>query len=362
MTASPSDRLTSIVEGAEPERIGPWLARRLHDPAWRDCTVSLIAGGKSNLTYLVASRAGELVFRRPPLGHILPTAHDMAREHRVIAALGRTAFPVPRTLLYSTAEDNPLGVQCYAMERVIGHICRDELPAGYADEPEQCRALAEALVDVLADLHLTEPAAIGLADFGRPEGFMERQLKLWSKQWERSKTHELPALEALRDELVRSKPERFPQSLVHGDFRLDNCVLHAARPDTIVAVLDWEMSTLGDPLADFAAMLAYWADAGEDEPLAAARIVPPLTRRAGFLSRRALIERYAARTALDVSRMDWYLAFAYFKLAVICQGIATRAAGGAMLGSGFDDAQRLVELQVRAGLHVLERPLFSQAA
>jgi aminoglycoside phosphotransferase (APT) family kinase protein len=125
-------------------------------------------------------------------------------------------------------------------------------------------------------------------------------------------------------------------------------------------VLDWEMSTLGDPLADFAAMLAYWADPGEDEPLAAARIVPPLTRRAGFLGRGALIERYAARTGLDVARIDWYLAFAYFKLAVICQGIATRAAGGAMLGSGFDDAQELVELQVRAGLHVLESPLFSR--
>jgi aminoglycoside phosphotransferase (APT) family kinase protein len=355
-------KLTSIVEGAEPERIGPWLADRLHDPAWRDCTVSLIAGGKSNLTYLVASPAGELVFRRPPLGHILPTAHDMAREHRVITALGNTAFPVPRTLLYSAAEDNPFGVQCYAMERVIGHICRDDFPAGYADAPEQCRAIAEALVDALADLHATDAPAIGLGDFGRPEGFMDRQLKLWSKQWERSKTDELPPLDTLRDELIRRKPERFPQSLVHGDYRLDNCVLHAARPGAIVAVLDWEMSTLGDPLADFAAMLAYWADPDEDEPLALARIVPPLTRRTGFLSRRSLIERYATRTGFDVSRIDWYLAFAYLKLAVICQGIASRAAGGAMLGSGFEDAQRLVELQVGAGLHVLETPLFSDAA
>jgi aminoglycoside phosphotransferase (APT) family kinase protein len=357
-----SGRLTSIVEGAEPERIGGWLARLLHDPAWRECSVSLIAGGKSNLTYLVGSRAGELVFRRPPLGHVLPTAHDMAREHRVISALGRTAFPVPRTLLYSAADDNPLGVQCYAMERVVGHICRDGFPPGYAEAPEQCRAIAEALVDALADLHSTDPAAIGLADFGRPEGFMDRQLKLWSKQWERSKTDELPALDALRDELVRTKPERFPASLVHGDFRLDNCVLHPARPGTIVAVLDWEMSTLGNPLADFAAMLAYWADPDEDERLAAAQIVPPLTRRAGFLNRRELIERYARRSGLDLSRIDWYLAFAYFKLAVICQGIAARAAGGAMLGSGFDDAQRLVELQVRAGLHVLARPLFAEAA
>jgi aminoglycoside phosphotransferase (APT) family kinase protein len=362
MRAEPAQKLTPIVEGAEPERIGGWLADRLHARAWRDCSVSLIAGGKSNLTYLVASHAGELVFRRPPLGHILPTAHDMAREHRVVTALGATAFPVPRTLIYSAAEDNPLGVQCYAMERVIGHICRDEIPAGYADHAEDCRAIAEALVDTLADLHSIDAAAIGLGDFGRPEGFMDRQLNLWSNQWDRSKSEELPALDTLRDQLIRTKPEQFPRGLVHGDFRLDNCVLHPSQPGGIVAVLDWEMSTLGDPLADFAAMLAYWADPDEDEPLAVARIVPPLTRRPGFLSRVGLIERYAARTGLDVSRMDWYLAFAYFKLAVICQGIAARAAGGAMLGSGFDDAQRLVELQVRAGLHVLETPLFSQLA
>ena len=353
--------LTGITEGAEPERIGPWLAERLHDRAWRDCRVSLIAGGKSNLTYLVSSEAGELVFRRPPLGHILPSAHDMGREHRVIAALGTTAFPVPRALLYSPAADNPLGVECYAMERVVGHVCRDAFPPGYADEPARRRAIAEALVDTLADLHMTDPQAAGLAGFGRPAGFMDRQLRRWGEQWERSKAADLPELDALRDALAASKPDTFPQGLVHGDFRLDNCVLHPADPGRVVAVLDWEMSTLGDPLADLAAMLAYWADPDEPPPIAAARIVPPLTQAPGFLDRRAVTERYAQRTGLDVSRLDWYLAFAHFKLAVICQGIAARAAGGAMLGSGFDDAQRLVAVQVRAGLHVLEQPRFAQA-
>jgi aminoglycoside phosphotransferase (APT) family kinase protein len=248
------------------------------------------------------------------------------------------------------------------MERVVGHVCRDEFPAGYASVPEERRAIAESLVDVLADLHTVDPSAIGLGDFGRPEGFMDRQLRLWSKQWERSKTGPLPELETLREELECSKPESFPQSLVHGDFRLDNCILHAARPGTIVAVVDWEMSTLGDPLADLATMLAYWADAEDDETLTATRFMAPLTEREGFLNKRAVVERYAERTGLDVGRIDWYLAFAFFKLAVICQGIAARAAGGAMLGPGFEDAQMTVEHLVRAGLRVLETPLLSAAA
>ena len=347
-----AQRLERIATGAEPEVVGPLLAEVLHDPRWLECDVALISGGKSNLTYRIGSDAGEVILRRPPLGHILPTAHDMVREHRVLSALEETAVPVPRILHLGDA-DGPLGAPFYVMERVVGHICRNALPPGYAETPERRQAIGEALVDVLADLHTVPPAAVGLAEFGRPAGFMERQLRRWSKQWEASKAGEEPALDALRDDLMRSLPPQGAESIVHGDYRLDNTILHPTRPGTIVAVLDWEMSTLGDPLADFAAMLAYWADVDEPAALAAARIVPPLTRRAGFLDRRALIERYAARTGIDVARMDWYVAFAYFKLAVICQGIAARAAGGAMLGTGFDDAQALVELQVRAGLHVL---------
>jgi aminoglycoside phosphotransferase (APT) family kinase protein len=347
-----AQRLEAIATGAEPELVGPLLADALYDPRWERCDVALISGGKSNLTYRVASDAGEVVLRRPPLGHILPTAHDMAREHRVLTALEGTAVPVPRVLHFADG-DGPLGAPFYVMERVIGHVCRNTLPVGYADTPERRAAIGGALVDVLADLHTVDPAAVGLADFGRPAGFMERQLRRWSKQWEATKTDDMPALDALRDALVRTLPAQRAEAIVHGDYRLDNTVLHPTAPGRVVAVLDWEMSTLGDPFADLGALLAFWSEPADDAVRAAARIVAPVTAEDGFPTRAQVVERYAARTGFDVSHVDWYQAFAYFKLAVVCQGIAARAAGGAMVGSGFDEAQRLVAPLVAAGRHAL---------
>jgi aminoglycoside phosphotransferase (APT) family kinase protein len=183
---------------------------------------------------------------------------------------------------------------------------------------------------------------------------MERQLRRWSQQWESSRVEELPALDALRDELVRMLPEQRVGSIVHGDYRLDNTVLHPTTAGRIVAVLDWEMSTLGDPFTDLGALLAFWSEEADADVLTAARIVPPVTAASGFPSRADVIEHYAQRTGFDVSDADWYQAFAFFKLAVVCQGIAARAAGGAMVGSGFDDAQRLVSPLVDAGRHLLD--------
>ena len=347
-----AQRLEAISTGAKPEVVGPLLAGALHDPRWARCDVALISGGKSNLTYRVASDAGEVVLRRPPLGHILPTAHDVAREHRVLTALEGTPVPVPRVFWFAGG-DSALGAPFYVMERVVGHVCRNALPAGYAETPEGRAAIGGALVDVLADLHTVDPAAVGLADFGRPAGFMERQVRRWSKQWEATKTDELPALDTLRDHLARTLPPQRAAAIVHGDYRLDNTILHPTAPGRIVAVLDWEMSTLGDPLADLGALLIYWCEPADDAVRAAARIVAPVTAEEGFPSRADVVARYAARTGFDVSDVDWYQAFAYFKLAVVCQGIAARAAGGAMLGSGFDQAQALVAPLVAAGRHVL---------
>jgi aminoglycoside phosphotransferase (APT) family kinase protein len=347
-----AQRLEPIVTGAEPKLIGPHLAEVLHDPRWRECSVALFTGGKSNLTYRVACEAGEVILRRPPLGHVLPTAHDMAREFRVQSALYGTRVPVPRT--FHLADDRSvLGVPFYLMERVVGHVCRNQLPPGYAETPAEREAIGGALIETLAYLHATDPAAVGLADFGRGTGFMERQLRRWSRQWESSKAADLPALDSLRDELAATVPEQAVVTIVHGDFRLDNTILHPARPGEIVAVLDWEMSTLGDPLADLGALLAYWSEPHDDEVLVSARIVPPVTAAEGFPSRGEIIRRYAGITGFDVSGIGWYLAFAYFKLAVVAQGIAARVAGGAMLGSGFDDAQAIVEPLVHIGRRVL---------
>ncbi len=342
-----------IVKGAEPAVVGPLLAEAMHDPRWVGCTVALISGGKSNLTYRVRSDAGEVVLRRPPLGHILPTAHDMAREYRVLSALRGTAVPVPRTLLLGTA-DGPLQTPFYVMERVVGHISRDALPPRYADTPADRAAIGWGLIDVLAALHTIDPDEVGLTDFGRPQGFIERQLRRWYEQWLRSKDDDLPALDALRDDLAVTLPPEGQAAIVHGDYRLDNTVLHPTRPGEIVAVLDWEMSTLGDPLADLGALLAYWSEEADDEVLVRARMFGPVTAAPGFPSRADLIERYAGQTGFDLSAISWYQSFAFFKLAVICQGIAARAAGGAMLGSGFDEARGMVEPLVEAGRQHLD--------
>jgi aminoglycoside phosphotransferase (APT) family kinase protein len=342
-----------IVEGAEPVLVGPLLADALHDARWASCEVALISGGKSNLTYRVRSDAGEVILRRPPLGHILPTAHDMGREYRVLSALHGTAVPVPRTLLLEGV-DSPLGVPFYVMERVVGHICREVLPPRYADTPAERAAVGDALIEVLASLHTIDPESVGLGDFGRPTGFMERQVRRWSEQWQRSKMAELPALDRLRDDLAATLPPEGPPAVVHGDYRLDNTMLHPTRPGEIVAVLDWEMSTLGDPLADLGALLAYWSEHDDDEVLVRARVVPPVTTATGFPTRAEVIERYAERTEFDVSAVAWYEAFAFFKLAIICQGIAARVAGGAMLGPGFDLSEDVVEALVNAGQRHLE--------
>ncbi len=353
MSATDPKIAEPIVEGAEPRTVGAMLSRVLHDPRWQGCAVALISGGKSNLTYRVSSDAGEVILRRPPLGHLLPTAHDMGREYRVLSALHGTAVPVPRTLFLGDFASD-LGVPFYVMERVVGHICRDGLPPRYAETPASRTAIGESLVEVLAALHAIEPGAVGLADFGRPDGFLSRQLRRWADQWDRSKTTELPALDMLRDRLVATMPASGLASIVHGDYRLDNTLLHPNRPGEIVGVLDWELSTLGDPLTDLGALLAYWSEEGDDELLTRARIVPPVTAAPGFPTRAAVIEQYARLTGFDVSAVDWYEAFAYFKVAIICQGIVARVAGGAMLGPGFDLPDGLVEALIEVGLRSLD--------
>ena len=341
--------MTTTQLGADPAAVGPYLATALHDDRWHSPTLDLIAGGKSNLTYLVTSPAGQVVLRRPPLRNVLPTAHDMVREHTVISALAKTTVPVPEALLACT-DSEVLGAPFHVMSYVEGPIARASLPPGYADEPSQRQAIGEELVDVLARLHAVDVDAAGLADFGRPQGFLARQVRRWVGQWQASRSGELPELDALADDLTAAIPASPSPAMVHGDYRLDNVVLDPAQPGRIAAVLDWEMSTVGDPLTDLGLLLVSWTEAGdEDQGYGAIRGGPAITTLPGFPTRAALTEQYAELTGRDLSALPWYVSFGCFKLAVVVAGIVARHRAGAMVGEGFDGIGAALEPLVARG-------------
>jgi aminoglycoside phosphotransferase (APT) family kinase protein len=333
-----------VSTGADPSVVGPYLARVLDEPGWNECSVSLISGGKSNLTYEVDSAAGSLVLRRPPLAAVLPTAHDMGREFRVQSALADTPVPVPRVRHLCT-DESVLGAQFYVMDKVDGHVLRGELPPGFADGPAERKKLADALVDVLVQIHGV-PTTGALEGYGPPEGYLARQLRRWTRQWEASREVELPELDALAADLSADPPEQRETTLVHGDYRLDNTMIDRSDPGRIIAVLDWELSTLGDPLADIGLLGVYWAggSASAGNPL-----VQTVTSQPGFPSRAEVFEAYAERSGRSTDALPWYLAFGYFKLAVISAGIAARARAGGMVGEGFDSAAEAVPVLVDQG-------------
>lgn len=347
------ERATTTAEGAAPDAVGPYLAEHLGE-RWRDCSVELIAGGRSNLTYLVTADGNEVVLRRPPLGHVLPTAHDMTREFTVISALQQTDVPVPRAIHLCT-DESVLGAPFYVMERLHGHILRNRFPDGYADSPDERMRVGEAVVDTLAKIHAVDFRAVGLEDFGHPDGFMARQVRRWKQQWERSVTRPLPAMDELIDKLEAKLPPSPPATIVHGDFRIDNTILDPADPGRIVGVLDWEMSTLGDPLADLGLTLVYWPDRGDVDEFKKGFGSITLTSADGFLSRRDVVERYASVTGRDVSEVAYYWAFGFFKLAVILEGIHARFLQGKTVGEGFETIGERVPPLVMVGTYVLDR-------
>jgi len=334
--------------GADPAVVGPYLAGVLDDPAWRGCTVEAIAGGRSNLTYAVTSPAGALVLRRPPVRAVRPTAHDMAREHRVISALAGTAVPVPRAVHLCT-DPGVLGAPFYVMKRVDGVVARGTLPPGYADGAPEREAMTDGLIAVLADLHAVRPEDVGLADFGRPEGFLTRQVRRWRGEWDALRDRDRPELDRLGEDLAGAVPDNPSGSVVHGDYRLDNVLLDPADPGRVAAVLDWEMSTLGDPLADLGLLIVYWRRGEEGD---VSTVVPSVTSLPGFPDAAEVVRRYAERAGRDVSALPWYVALGFFKLAVVVAGIAARQRAGAT-AERVDGVAGIIDPLVSAGRRAL---------
>ncbi|WP_329956254.1 phosphotransferase family protein [Catenulispora pinistramenti] len=396
-----TDPAVPALAGLDPAAVADFLAAKAPELGARaPLTAELIAGGLSNLTYELRDADGRAwVLRRPPLGHVLPTAHDMRREFRVISALAGT---VPVARAYVLCEDpDVIGAPFYLMEKVQGVVLRTRAQCA-ALSVAQRRSAAESLVDVLAAVHAVDPAAVGLADFGRPEGYLHRQLDRWDRQYAASQSREIRGLFELGDGLRAAVPVTQRSTILHGDYRLDNVMVRlsggtdgagvgsnadgagvgsnadgagvgsnadgagvgsnadtAGTADTaevrVAAVFDWEMSTLGDPLADLGLLLTYWEDPGHPPKGILTASGGGLTNHEGFLNSRDLVERYQAATGLIVDDLDWYVAFSHYKLAVILEGIHYRHEHGLTLGEGFEKAGTAVPSLVEAGRRYLDR-------
>ena len=337
------------MRGIDEDKVGAWLADNIAG-ATAPFTFEVIAGGRSNLTFRATDANGvELVVRRPPLGHVLATAHDMAREHRLISAVGTTDVPVPPALGLCT-DESVNGAPFYVMGFVDGVVLDSPEKADVMDRATR-RTAGFHLIDVLAALHAVDVDAVGLGDLARHGGYVERQLKRWSTQWANSKTRELPAI----DEAERRLRERIPvqqgTSIAHGDYRFGNCLVDPTE-GRINAVLDWELCTLGDPLADVGYLGVYWTDEGAHQ----GRSNDP-SSAGGFPAYTELLERYASETGRDLSNIEYYRAFGSFRLAVIAEGVYARYLNGVMGGDEVDleSMKAGVEITAQGALASLDR-------
>jgi aminoglycoside phosphotransferase (APT) family kinase protein len=330
--------------GIELEPLARFLAAPLSLDPGQPLEAELIEGGRSNITCLLRQGERSWVLRRPPLGHRQPTAHSMRREFEVLSALAGGAVPAPRPL--ALGEDEAvIGAEFYVMERADGRILRS--PADVDLTPAQARRCSLALVETLAAIHGVDYEDAGLAGLGRPQGYLERQVRRWTGQLD-SGIRVSAELRELSRRLAAAVPDRDAAALVHGDYRIDNVVLDAADPGRIVAVLDWEMATLGDPLADLGMLLMYWRRPGER----CASDVHEITQAEGFLERDELVSVYAGASGADLTDLNFFVALAHFKLAVIVEGIHARQEAGETVGEGFEQIAEIPASLVASGLEI----------
>ena len=322
---------------ADPDRLESWISANVagggDQPAGRLTGIELISGGRSNLTYRLDFSGQVLVLRRPPLGHVLPTAHDMSREYRVLSALSGSAIPVPVPVAFCQ-DAEVVGAPFYLMRYVLGEVLRTSRDGAHLSAGQACQ-LSERLVEMLAAIHAVDIEAAGLAGFGRPDGYLARQLARWQRQWELSVTREMPGYDTLVARLTAGLPSSAEGTLVHGDFRLDNMLVTLEREPAIAAVVDWEMSTLGDPMADLGLTLMYWADPDETGWLEV-NVGASVTSLPGFMRRAEVAARYAELTGRDISNAGYYMAFGCYKLAVVLEGIHARFLQHQTVGEGFE--------------------------
>jgi aminoglycoside phosphotransferase (APT) family kinase protein len=343
----------------DPTALGAYLAREL--PGGEEAIeVERIRGGHSNETFYIRRGVEEWVLRRPPRGPLLPTAHDVAREYRVLQALMQTNVPVPRSVLMCEDTD-VIGAPFYLMERVQGVVTRTKLPPAFeADIPARA-GLADELIDRLADLHAVDWQAVGLGDFGKPQGYLERQVRRWAGQLDASRNRDLPDLDAVTVWLQENLPESGPATIVHGDYRLDNVMYREEPPAQIVAIFDWEMATLGDPLADLGYLLSFWRERGDPEPELQSDASWRISEMEGFPTRAQLVQRYAERTGRQMIHVPFYVALAIWKLAILLEGSYRRHLSGttddpffASLGEGVPALARRALAVCRGELRFTE--------
>lgn len=342
MRVSAEERTIPVREGEEidREKVEAFLRKELTELPREDLEIRQFPTGSSNLTYLLSAGGWRAVLRRPPLGPLPPRAHDMEREARILQHL-HPAFPLAPRSLVVCSDSAVMDVPFHVMEYREGTVVAAEFPPGTEVTEALCGEFADVVLDTLLDLHRVDYRKAGLGDLGRPRGFLERQVKGWITRYENSRTGESPEAGRLTDWLLSNMPSSPPPTLIHNDYHLKNLLFDRSDPRRIRAVLDWEMTTVGDPLMDLAVFLSYWVQ--PDDPAPLKRIFATVTTRPGFPTRRELIERYGRRSERDVSRMDWYLPFAYFKLAVILQQIYARWVRGQTRDSRFADFGPAIE-------------------